>query len=500
MTSVVNVKTPEYANSPSDNILKEVIKPSPQTNIRREPQDLNAGASTAKKQSDQSFLQLVAGNLVEDQSKQTQNANLSGQFSLKTLNMDQLFKKDPTFNADKYREIFHIPNKKFLEIPGEKRSKLKDTKLFKDLTENEEISGILTPSPEKAQNDAVDTSEAKQDLVFLKNEVDLLKKKVDQMESESQRSSFKNIGNFESSDKPRLDQSYKNSEFIKDKPTPLLKENKSTTIGPTVAQPTTVQPQYIPYQPRAPSRNPKISSELSPSSKEYNIPNAPMQQQQQQSVGVSSPYNQPIYKSPLYTPKSLKSSAKNQTLLNSQKPLNSEITPSRPARSLATPLYENSQTGSQKENNKPQNLSPLQLTNQSYKPIMLEPNSYANPEGFRAALPTTQQYNKYQPRYNNSVASPAEIGSAYKPAIPKNIPTASTSPYKSYQPVSSKYINNNNPPTLSAETKSRPSKSFDKQLNSSALSPQYKQSLPAARDIMVNDYSNCSLSLNITSK
>lgn len=375
-------------------------------------------------------------NPADDHQKSQSHISSPSQFSLKALNMDQLFNKDPNFDVEKYREIFHIPNKRFLEIPGEKRSKVKDAKLLKDLIGNEEMSGILSQSPEKVKEVLTEANESKQDLMILKNEVNAPKNKVGHIENESQRSSFKNP--LELTDHQPLEKPHGASDFGRGGLTTLHRENKPPTVSSA-----TSKSEYTPYKPQnLPREISGVSPAGGPGNKYSSTANA--QTPQQHSGSATPTYNPSGYKSPTYTPMSIKSPTNNAHQ-------------SGPTRGLASPSYNplnqaRQQSSTHPESYKPQYARPQLIEHKPElnvnSPSSYTPSSYLKQEETKSNPPVTQpQYTKYQPRFlNSSTPEPGQTNQASFKPHSQQISAQNTTPSKGYQPVSSKYLANNNSP------------------------------------------------------
>ena len=108
----------------------------------------------------------------------------SSQLSLKKINMDQLYNRDPNFDPVEYRMRNHTPTKRALEIPGEKRNKVQDARLLKDLIANQAGTSFSDRVKESLED-----AQLKQELLTLREEVSLLKLQINKIERETQRDS-----------------------------------------------------------------------------------------------------------------------------------------------------------------------------------------------------------------------------------------------------------------------------------------------------------------------
>ena len=167
------------------------------------------------------------------------------QFSLTNLNMENLFKKDPNFEPDQYKQSVHVPNKRFADIPGEKRTKGQDTRLLKDLQATETVSiHQPTSSPERSKSN--DLKDARQELESLKGDVNMLKLKVSQFEQSSQREGLANAATGSRSQLKKSPTAPYLHAAANPQNVPLRDASNVNTRSPSP-----YQPHYTPYVPKS---------------------------------------------------------------------------------------------------------------------------------------------------------------------------------------------------------------------------------------------------------
>ena len=398
---------------------KDQLKDSQQTsNIR--PESKTVGSITSLQRSSE----IKSMSSTQHQQNREKSPSL-GQFSLKDLDMDKLYSKDPIHVAN---ELSHASNTRSMESRRENAVVSPNTQTQKVFVNSQESTRSLQQSHRNVQQ-VNENQDAKEELKVLKEEVNFLKQKISQIESNSQAQNLSNSGVFFTSRSPSRPGVYSSpyvSEFNQTSRNALRKENNAGELSP-VARINSPSPSYTDVQ-KTWSQKPEVTAQnlsvtpqasgssswqlrITPQSTLSNKEAQPKQTYQPLSARYQQQYNPPTYNY------QRQDSNKSSSQINAAQL-------SSPNRSETIPKTDRVETSL------PNSTSPgrtLTYTTSSYVPKTT--SSYV------PKTTTTQQSTQYEPRYKTaaiSIASPVQKETTYRPAtttaVYRSSPNAMRSP------------------------------------------------------------------------